>query len=127
MKTLAHKTGVLLEEPECFGPRSFAAEASLRFPKLATRLAEEAELIHLQMGTLGTAAREAIENGDFVFLKNLSEFLEDVLVRPKLHPEIENAMTISFLAAAEFEKSTNGRQAWKTLPDHLKNTLQSEG
>lgn len=126
MKPLAHRFGVMLEEPDYFGSRSFSAEASLSFPKLSLQLAEEPEDIHLQMGALGTAAREAIENGDLGFLQSLFEFLESVLVRPKLHPEIENAVAISFLAPIDFEKSETGRRAWKLLPNHLKDVLQKE-
>jgi hypothetical protein len=127
MKPLPDKAGVMLEEPEYFGSRSFSAEASMRFPRLAARLTEESECIHLQMGTLGATAREAIEHGDFLLLVSFFEFLESVLGRANVHSEIENAMAISFLSPVEFEKTEAGRRAWELLPARLKHVLQKEG
>jgi hypothetical protein len=124
MKTLAHKTGVLLEEPEYFGSRSFCKEAISRFPRLASQLAEDKEHIHLQMGAFATAARSAIEARDFAFLTGLFGFLDEIMSRPNVHCEIENAIAISFLAPVEFKESEAGRHAWDLLPEKLKRLLQ---
>jgi hypothetical protein len=74
MKPLAHKTGILLEEPEYFGSRSFCKEATGRFPHLTSQLTEDKERIHLKMSTLATAARSAIETHDVAFLTGTALF-----------------------------------------------------
>jgi len=115
---------MMVEEPEYFGPKSFSREAIVNFPELAVDLQHDAELLHVQMGTLASWARTAIERADAASLRRLFAFLEEVLSRPKLHHEIRNAPATSFLAPADFEISECGRQAWGSLPERLKNVLQ---
>ena len=124
MKPLAHNRGVLVEEPEYFGPRCFSEEAMRAFPELATALAEDAESLHAQIGTLASAGRSAITRGDGTFLERLFSFTEDVLSRTRLHPEIPNAVVISFLVPADFTASELGREAWQSLPQKLKRLLE---
>lgn len=126
MRKLAKSKGVLTEEPDYFGPRCFSEEAIKQFPELTAELVRDAELLHVQMGTLASSARAAIERGDLAFLRRLFAFLEEVLSRPRLHPEIENAVEISFLLPADFEGSVVGKQMWQSLPEKLKNVLQQE-
>ena len=113
-----------MEEPEYFGPRCFSDEVIRCFPELATDLRRDAELLHVQMGSLASLARAAIERGDLPFLRRVFVFLEDVLSRPRVHPEIENAVATSFLLPADFETSETGRQVWHSLPERLKHVLQ---
>ena len=100
MKFLPLNKGVLVEEPEYFGPRSFSEEAVARFPELAAQFAPDAGSIHVQMGTLASAARAALESGDTALLSRVFEFLAEILARQRVHPEIENAVAISFLDPA---------------------------
>lgn len=123
MKPLAQKKGVLVEEPEYFGPRCFSEAATLAFPELATELARDAELLHVQMSILASAGRGAITRGDITFLNRLFAFLEDVLSRPRVHHEIANAVATSFLLPADFEVSDTGWQAWQSLPQSIKDVL----
>lgn len=112
-----------MEEPEYFGSRCFSEEAIRQFPELATELTQQADLLHGQMGILKSSAHTAIERGELVFLRRLFAFFEDVLSRQRVHPEIENAVAISFLLPADFEASETGRQVWQSLPDRLKHVL----
>ena len=113
-----------MEEPEYFGARCFSDEAIKQFPELAAELRHDAELLHVQMGTLKSSAHAAIERGDLAFLRRVFAFLEDVLSRQRVHHEIENAVATSFLMPADFEVSETGRQAWQSLPERVKHVLQ---
>jgi hypothetical protein len=124
MKSLPQNRGILAEEPEYFGVRCFSAEAIRQFPELASELTKDAHLLHVQMGTLAGCARSAIERGDPVFLRRVIAFLDEVLSRHRIHPEIENAVATSFLAPADFETSETGRQAWGSLPERVRHALQ---
>jgi len=91
-----------MEEPEYFGPKSFSRESIGRFPEPAAQLQHGAELLHVQMGTFASSARTAIERGDVPFLRRLFAFLENILTRPNLHYEVQNAVETSFLLPADF-------------------------
>ena len=123
MKPLAHNRGVLVEEPEYFGPRSLSDGAVRAFPELATALAGDAESLHVQVGTLAAAGRSAITRGDRRFLERLFAFVEDVLSRPRLHPEIPNALVTSFLTPMDFDASESGREAWQSVSPKLRQLL----
>jgi hypothetical protein len=123
MKQLAKSKGVLMEEPEYFGARCFSDEAIRRFPELATELAQDVELLHVQMGTLASAARSAFETGDTALARRVFDFLDEILARQRLHPEVENAMATSFMLPADFEASETGRQMWQSLPERLRHVL----
>jgi hypothetical protein len=123
MKPLAQKKGVLVEEPDYFGPRCFSQEAIRAFPELAQELTRHAELLHVQMGALASAGRAAIAHRDIAFLDRLFTFVEDILSRPRLHHEIPNAVANSFLLPADFDSSDTGRQVWQSLPEKVRRVL----
>jgi hypothetical protein len=125
MKPLPQNHGILAEEPEYFGARCFSEEAVARFPELAAQLTPDAGSLHLQMGTLGSATRVAIETGNAAFFTRVFNFLSDILTRPRLHPEVENAVALSFLTPADLQRSDSGRRAWLSLPERLKHALQN--
>jgi hypothetical protein len=124
MKPLGENKGVLVEEPDYFGARCFSEQAINAFPELAPELTRDAELLHVQMGTLASAGRAAMQRGDTAFLQRLFMFLEDVLSRQRLHHEIPNAVQISFLLPADFDVSDTGRQAWQSLPEKVRRVLE---
>jgi hypothetical protein len=53
--------GVLLE---MYGNGEFSRDAVARFPGLREKLEEDADLLHVQMGTLAGAVRAAVHSGD---------------------------------------------------------------
>jgi hypothetical protein len=124
MKPLGGNKGVLVEEPDYFGPRCFSEQAISAFPELAPELTRDAELLHVQMGTLASAGRTAIRRGDTPFLDRLFVFIQDVLSRPRLHHEIPNAVVTSFLLRADFDQSATGREIWRRLPEKLRGLLE---
>jgi hypothetical protein len=124
MTPLGRNKGVLVEEPDYFGPRCFSQEAINAFPELATELAQDPELLHVHMGTLASAGRAAIQRGDAAFVRRLFAFLDDVLSRDRLHHEIPNAVATSFLLPADFEHSDTGRELWRSLPEKVRRILE---
>ncbi|HEY3854251.1 MAG TPA: hypothetical protein VGO67_07670 [Verrucomicrobiae bacterium] len=125
MKPLANSKGVLMEEPEYFGPQSFSVEVIAQFPEKAAELTENSGILHIQMGLLASAARKAIEVGDTVFLKRVFRFINDILARERLHPDVEDAVADSFLTLTEFEQSEAGRNAWNLLPEKLRRLISN--
>ena len=113
-----------MEEPEYFGPRCFSPEAIKQFPELTTEHRQDADLLHVQMGTLVLSARTAIERRDLPFLRRLFTFLEDVLSRRRVLAEIENAVATSSLLPRDFGSSETGRQVRESLPERVRHVLQ---
>jgi hypothetical protein len=124
MKPLADKKGVLVEEPEYFGAQSFSAEAAGRFPELISQLALEAGRVHVQMGTLASAVRAGVDSGDLALASRVFTFLSEILSKKRLHPELQNAIAISFLAPFEFEQPGRWTEAWALMPKPLQNALR---
>src|SRR5438045_1867653 len=124
MKLLPEHRGVLLEEPDYFGARCFSKHAVARFPEISAELLSDSGLLHVQMSALASLARTAIASGDTPLLSRIFIFAEEVLSHPRLHPEVENAVWISFLTHEDFEQSDAGRRAWDLLPVKLTHILQ---
>ena len=126
MKPLGDNKGVLVEEPEYFGVRSFSQQAIAAFPELSAELTQEVELLHVQMGTLASAGRAAMQRGETAFLQRLFAFLDDILSRQRLHHGIPTAAATSFLLRSDFEHSDTGEQMWQSLPRRLYDLLDSK-
>ena len=101
----------------------FLRQAVRAFPELASALTRHSESLHVQIGELASAGRSALVRGDNAFLQRLFGFMEDVLSRPRLHPEIPNAVVTSFLTPTDFEAPDIGVDAWQTVPQRLKHLL----
>ena len=106
-----------------FGEAEFRAAATTRLPELQDELAAEAGLIHSQMDVLASAARLAISEDDAERFARIVNFLDEVLSIPNLDPEIDNAVWISFLRAAELRATESGRGAWYRLPLSIRERL----
>jgi hypothetical protein len=124
VKALPENKGVLLQEPDYYGAQRFSAEAAARFPEFSTELLSDSCLLHVQMGTLASLAHAAIASSDTSLLHRIFDFIEEVLRRPRLHPEVENAVEISFLTRSDFDQSDAGRRAWTLLPQRLQHLLR---
>jgi hypothetical protein len=123
MKPLACWKGTLEEEPDYYGPKSFCSDAISHFPVLTQDLVADTGL-HILVAKLAEVGRSALEAENVAFLDRLFAFLESVLSLQKLHPEIKNALIISFLLPVDFERSAVGRQVWRTMPERLKHVLE---
>lgn len=118
---LADSEGVRLA---LYGARELCREASDRFPELREDLAEEADLLHLQIATLARAVEADLEHGGQRALA-VCELLGDVLARADVDPEIENALAISFVDAGELQKSRSGNRLLAEMPRRVREALLS--
>lgn len=122
MKLLPNDDGSLFEEPEYFGERTFLKEATERFPQLVHD--PDAHIgIHLSMAALGRLVVQALRMGDTHGAKAIVEFLSDVLAKPRLHPEVRNAVSLSFVEASELAMSEAGRDLLASMPQSVRQLL----
>jgi hypothetical protein len=122
MAFLPDDQGRLLEEPEYFGERTFLKNAVQRFPELA----EDPDIkigIHLSMAALGRLAVRAVREGDTKRAHATIEFLDEVLRSPRLHPEIPNAVAISFVDPVELSTFHEGRRFLESMPATIRDLL----
>lgn len=108
-----------------YSAADFARDAIQAFPELAWDL-DEPEGIHITMGALWIAAREAIDDGNSGLFDRVAVFISNILAIPDADPEIENAIEISFLEHRVLMKSRKGRKAFKRLPDSIKKILERQ-
>ena len=112
---------------------SFVDEAEFRrlllkhFPELSTVVAEDAGLVHVEMGALQTCANRCIKTGDHAGLQRAYEFVGD-LARHKaeLHPDVLNAIHVSFLEGLNFENRKHGERAKALLPPVLRGMWEAQ-
>ena len=123
MALLPDEQGWLLEEPEYFGERTFLTNAVQRFPELA----DDPDIkigIYLSMAALGRLAVRAVREGDLKRAHATIEFLEEVLRSPRLHPEIPNAVAISFVDPFELDSFQEGRRFLDSMPATIRDLLR---
>ena len=100
-----------------YGGPTFEAEARERLPEIDLSDCDRA--VHLVMGRLAKAGREAIRSGDLQLLQRLFEFVASAAGRPDANGEIENAVVISFLEPADFA-GPHGAAARDLVPVRLR-------
>ena len=106
-----------------YGNPEFSRDVMARFPELREALEENAERLHVQMGTLASAVRSAIESGDQQFPVRVCAFLADAVEQPRANPEIENAVAISFVEAYELRESKIGQRVLAWMPERVRRIL----
>ena len=119
-KELPDRKGVLVDT---YGSAEFSRDVIRQFPSLQSDLEEDAGLLHVQMGTLGGSVRQAIASGDLALPLQVCRFLGEILARKRLHPEIENAVAISFVDAKILRESDAGRQLLDQMPKRVREVL----
>jgi hypothetical protein len=124
MILLPNDGGQLLQEPEYFGERSFRRQALERFPELAADPDTEIG-IHVTMAALGRIAVGAIRKGKLDQSRATVEFVAEVLRNPRIHPEIRNAVAISFVDPAELSTFEAGREFLESMPMAVRELLCS--
>jgi hypothetical protein len=123
MTLLPDDGGELLEEPAYFGERTFLKRVSERFPEL-TDDPDIGTGIHVTMAALARLALRAVREGKTEQARATVEFLEEVLRSPRLHPEILNAVAISFVDPAELRTFEAGRAFLDSMPAAVRDLLQ---
>ena len=90
------------------------------FPVLSEEIEGDDGLVHLEMGALESLANTFIKGGDFEGLKRIYEFIGELACHQKeLHPDVVNAINVSFLEGLSFENKENGDEAKSLLPKIL--------
>jgi hypothetical protein len=117
---LADRKGVLVDS---YGNEQFSRDAIARFPNLRSELAFDADLLHVQIGTLAHALRRAVESGDTRFPLEICVFLDETLRKPKVISEIENAVAISFVEAYELRATPTGMAVLRMMPTSVRTIL----
>jgi hypothetical protein len=130
LRELSDHKGVLLEEPEYFGPHTLCRAARRRFPGLGEALTESRDSVHGQVAILAREVQAGIAANAAIRALQPFSFLEDVLHEARLHSEVENAVAISFVIPAELRSSNLGArvlaEAERTAPRVLSLLLAEE-
>ena len=111
---------------DSYGNAQFSADAISRFPSLKADLEEDAELLHVQMGTLAGAVRVALARGETKHPLEICAFLDEALKNPRAISEIENAVAISFVEAKEFRLSKAGQEVLLGMPVSVRDVLLAQ-
>ena len=115
-KQLPDKQGILLD---VYGNGELNRDVIRQFPTLREDLEENADLLHVQMGTLAHAVREAVTVGEVELPLKICRFLGETLSNPRAIPEIENAVAISFVEARELRATVAGRMVFARMPHRV--------
>lgn len=90
------------------------------FPQVAEEIRDDAGLVHLEMAALERLANRAIKSGDLAMLKRVYEFVSDMARhQSELHPDVINAIHVSFVEGLSFTSRVHGEEAKKLLPPVL--------
>jgi len=90
------------------------------FPELSEEIEGDEGLVHLEMGTLESLANSFIKCGDLEGLKKTYEFIGDLARhQTEVHPDVINAIHVSFLEGLNFDNKKNGEAAKSLLPKVL--------
>lgn len=119
MKLLPNDGGQLVEEPEYFGERTFLTRALERFPELAG----DPTSTSVSMAALGRLAVSSLRAGQIDRAQAVVDFLARVLESPRLHPEIRNAVSTSFVEPIELEAFKAGRDFLESMPESVRRLL----
>jgi hypothetical protein len=92
------------------------------FPDLAGEL-ETDDGVHWIMATLARAVMAAVEQGDMDRARATLKSLDGLLDRRDLDPEIENAISISFIEPELLRTSAVGRHLWEAMPVRIRTLL----
>jgi hypothetical protein len=119
-KELPDGHGVLLA---MYDERAFSRDAIREFPQLVRELSAAENLLHVQVGVLGDAARDEGVRNRVKLAPKIFAFLEQALSQPRVIPEIANAISLSFVEIAELQETEAGRAVLQGMPPKLKSVL----
>ena len=124
--TTHHEAGKEATRAGTNGNAEFSADAISRFPELSADLEEDANLLHVQMGTLAGAVRTSLAKGDSKLSLAICAFLAEILGNARAISEIENAVAISFVEAKEFRATSAGINVLSRMPDTVRDVLLAQ-
>ena len=87
------------------------------FPELANEIEDDSGLVHLEMSALERLANRSIKSGDISTLKRTYEFVGNMARHlSEVHPDVVNAIHVSFLEGLHFANKNHGEKAKALLP-----------
>lgn len=97
------------------------------FPELSPEIDEFDGLVHLEMCALEGLANKFIKAGDLKALSKVYEFVGDLARhQSELHPDVINAIHVSFLEGLHFENERFGESAKISLPAVLRKMWEAQ-
>lgn len=102
-----------IKENVVYGTSEFSKDVIEKFGEDIPFVVEDENLLHPQMGFLACAIEEESPR-----TSDILSFVESLLVREDLHPEIENAIVISFVELDKFKELS------LSIPPRINNILQ---
>jgi hypothetical protein len=116
---LARGKGAIVQ---LFRGRQFQAAVLETFPDLRAEIGED-DGIHIVMSALERAVMESLRAGNDSRARAVVGFLDALLNRADLDPEIPNAIAISFVEPVSLESSTLGRRLWEDMPERIRQLM----
>ena len=87
------------------------------FPEIETDIEDDEVILHMEMSALERLANQYIKSGNFTGLNRTYDFIGDLARHQKdVHPDVINAMNVSFLEGLDFENENNGEKAKELMP-----------
>ena len=108
--------GVLVDT---YGSEQFSRDAISAFPGLREDLIHSAGMLHVQVGTLAELVRRSLDSGDTELAHRVCAFLDATLDKPRVSPEIMNAIAISFVEADQLRATKGGRDLLDRMPRRI--------
>src|SRR6266508_331396 len=100
--------------------REFRRLLIKHFPELEAEVMADVGLLHMEMAALERLANRSIQTGNLQQLKKTFEFAGDLARHQKeLHPDVINAIHVSFLEGLNFANADYGGEAKALLPPVL--------
>jgi hypothetical protein len=97
------------------------------FPELSEEIEDDEGLIHMQMGSLENMANRCIKAGELHYLKNIYEFIDDLARHQcEVHPDVINAINVSFLEGLNFENKSHGEAAKSMLTPAMRKMWEAQ-
>lgn len=110
-----------IDEPE------FRRLLMVHFPELSEEIEGEEGLVHLEMGSLEGLANRCIKAGDLAHLKKIYEFIDDLARhQSEVHPDVINALHVSFLEGLNFENKSHGETAKSMLTPAMRKMWEAQ-
>ena len=116
---LADGKGVLVES---FDDSHLRSSLLAAFPELAADIDPE-ESCYGVMATLDRAITELLHSRHDARAQAIVSFVDSLLDRRNLHPDIRNAIQVSFIEYETLSGTTAGRMLWEHVPERLRQLL----
>jgi hypothetical protein len=96
-------------------------------PELGAEVDEDDQNVHMILGALARATMASLAASDASRARSIVAFVDALLDRRNLDPEIETAIVLTFLEPESLAESEAGRRLWAEMPLRLRTLLRADG